>query len=116
MPDYVHITTSGQVEVAAFTSLLHELTTSSEWIKGTKQLVDHRNLRGHLSPGDIKMIQNNVRLFADRLGNGKCAFVMRDIADFLTSEFYASSQTIPHSAARSFSDIKPALFWLLLED
>jgi hypothetical protein len=62
------------------------------------------------------MIQNNVRLFAGRLGNGRCAFVLRDIADFLTSEFYASSHILPHSAARSFSDIKPALFWLLLED
>lgn len=117
MPDYALITTTGKARVEGFTDLLKELTDSPLWHKGSKQLVDHRALElSHLSPEDIHMIQNIVCLFADRLGNGRCAFVMEGISDFLTGEFYVSSASIPHNGARSFSEMTPALFWLLLDD
>lgn len=115
MPDFVLIKTGEFAVVDDFYKLLKDLTDSSRWIKGAAQIVDHRlHDLSRMTPEDMKSIFSIVEFYSDRLGNGKCAFIVTgDIAQ-LAAQFYTQSAQDLHSAVGVFTSLAEAEKWLFL--
>jgi hypothetical protein len=114
MPDYVIIQTHGLATVDEFSNLLNDLTRSSQWTVGTKQLVDHRNLDlSQLQAEDIRRIRNIVMLYSDRLGISKCAFVVQGSMGLLSAESYCFIAEDAHEQSRVFTSRQDAQNWLI---
>lgn len=114
MPDYVIIQTHGLANSDDFSSLLNDLTQSPEWVTGSKQLIDHRDLDfSQLQADDIRRIRNIVMLYSDRLGTGMCAFVMQGSMGLLSAESYCFIANDVHSQTRVFTSMQAAQNWLI---
>ena len=89
MPDYVLIQTLGEASDHDFNDLLTELVDSPKWMVGTKQLVDHRELiMKNLSSNSMQRIRDIVEKHSEKLGNGRCAFVVKDALGFGIARMY----------------------------
>lgn len=114
MPDYVTIKTHGLARVNDFSSLLNDLTQSPQWITGTKQLVDHRDLDlSQLQADNIYRIREIVMFYGDKLGSGTCAFVVHGGIGLLSAESYCLIADEAHSQARVFTSLSTARNWLI---
>ena len=114
MPAYVVVTTAGKASLDGFAQLLKALTQSPQWVAGTAQLIDHRNLDlSTMSPATIGLISELVKYHAAQLGPGRAAFVMSGALGILSSENYCFSENLPHDTARTFSSLEEATDWLL---
>ena len=89
MPDYALIQTQGEVSDHDFDDLLTELVDSPRWMVGTRQLVDHRELiMKNLTSNSMQRIKDIVKKHSKKLGNGRCAFVVKDALGFGIARMY----------------------------
>ena len=113
-PDYVYIQTSGEASIQGFDELLTEIVESPNWKTGIKQLVDHRDLILHkLSPDDMQAIEKVVKKHSEKLGNGRCAFVVKGTLGFGFARMYEliGGETL-HQQVGVFYTIEEAVEWL----
>jgi hypothetical protein len=115
MPEYVLIRTYGEASVHDFDDLLKTLVNSPEWIKGTRQLVDHRKLSAtYLTSKDVQEIENITRKYGHQLKGGDVAFAVSDTESFGMVRMYellGGENT--HNEIRVFYSIKDAVAWLM---
>ena len=112
--EYVYIKTEGEASVSGFNELLTELIESSDWITGTKQLVDHRKLKlDKLKSVDMGIIRDIVKQHSEKLGNGRCAFVVSGSLGFGFVRMYEllGGNDI-HQELAVFYEIDEAVNWL----
>jgi hypothetical protein len=114
MPEYVLIQTQGEASDHDFDDLLTKLVGSPRWVTGTRQLVDHRELiMKNLSLNSMKRIKDIVKKHSKKLGNGRCAFVVKDALGFGISRMYEliGGEGI-HIEVRVFYSLNEAVEWL----
>lgn len=115
MPDFVLIKTGEFAVVEDFYKLLKDLLASPKWIKGTPQIIDHQYLDlKKMTFQEVKMIQSIVEFYAEKLGGGKCAFVIQGNSKTLAAELTNQSGQKSTSAIKFFSDLTAAKKWVLL--
>jgi hypothetical protein len=114
MPEHVLIRTDGEASDRDFDDLLTELVDSPRWVVGTHQLVDHRELiMKNLSPNSMERIKDIVKKHSEKLGHGRCAFVVKDALGFGIARMYEliGGESI-HLDVRVFYSINEAVEWL----
>ena len=114
MPDYVLIQTQGEASDHDFDDLLTELIDSTKWVVGTRQLVDHRELvMKNLTSNSIQRIRDIVKKHSKKLGNGRCAFVVKDALGFGIARMYEliGGESI-HIEVGVFYSLNEAVEWL----
>lgn len=116
LPDYVYIKTSGPASPQGFDKLLTEIVNSPKWKTGTKQLIDHRNLKAEkLLSTDVQRIMEIVGKHSKKLGVGNCAFVVKDNLGFGLIRMYEllGGENV-HQEMAVFYNIEEAVEWLKL--
>jgi len=114
-PAYILIKTGEFAVVEDFYKLLKDLLASPKWVKGTPQIIDHQSLDlKKMTFEDVKMIQSIVEFHAEKLGAGKCAFVIRGNSKTLAAELTSRSAKESLSTIKFFSDLSAAKKWILL--
>ncbi len=114
MPEYVLIRTEGEASVGGFDELLTKLVDSPRWVTGTDEIVDHRKLvMNNLISNDMKIIKNIVKNHSKKLGNGRCAFVVKGDFEFGMARMYEliGGGKI-HIKVGVFHSINEAVEWL----
>ena len=114
MPDYVLIQTQGEASDHDFDDLLTELIDSTKWVVGTRQLVDHRELiMKNLTSNSMQRIRDIVKKHSKKLGNGRCAFVVKDALGFGIARMYEliGGESI-HIEVGVFYSLNEAVEWL----
>ena len=114
MPEYVLIRTEGEALVRDFDMLLTTLVDSPSWVTGTDQIVDHRKLMmGNVTPNDVKILEGTVKMHSKKLGNGRCAFVVKGNFEFGMVRMYEliGGGKI-HIKVGVFQSINEAVAWL----
>lgn len=114
MPDYVLIQTQGEASHRDFDDLLTELVNSPKWVVGTPQVVDHRELiMQNLSSDSMQRIMDIVKKHSDKLGNGRCAFVVKDALGFGVARMYEliGGERV-HIEVGVFYSLNEAVEWL----
>ena len=114
MPEYVLIRTEGEALVRDFDMLLTTLVDSPSWVTGTDQIVDHRKLMmGNVTPNDVKILEGIVKMHSKKLGNGRCAFVVKGNFEFGMVRMYEliGGGKI-HIKVGVFQSINEAVEWL----
>jgi len=114
MPEYVLIRTEGEALVRDFDMLLTTLVDSPSWVTGTDQIVDHRKLMmGNVTPNDVKILEGIVKMHSKKLGNGRCAFVVKGNFEFGMVRMYEliGGGKI-HIKVGVFQSINEAVAWL----
>ena len=114
MPEYVLIRTEGEISVGDFDALLTTLVDSPRWVTGTDQIVDHRKLMmGNVTPNDVKILEGIVKMHSKKLGNGRCAFVVKGDFEFGMVRMYEliGGGKI-HIKVGVFQSINEAVEWL----
>lgn len=113
IPDYVVITTNGPAIVDDFYLMFNDLVKNQKWVSGTNLIVDHRNLEAtELTPKDMDKIKIAAACFAEKLGKGKCAFVMNGTYGLLTAEYYCNATQNIHGPTKVFVNISDAKKWM----
>jgi len=113
MPEYVLIRTEGEASARGFDDLLAKLVDSPGWIAGTSQLVDHRKLiMENLASDDVKRIKKIVKKHSKKMGNGRCAFVVKDALAFGISRMYELMGGESRLELRIFYSTDEAVTWL----
>ena len=113
-PDYVYIQTDGEASVRGFDELLTAIVESPNWTTGSKQLVDHRKLKFQkLASEDVRRIGDVVKNHANKLGNGRCAFVVSDGLGFGIARMYEclGGEDV-HQESAVFYTVDEAVEWL----
>ncbi|MCD6582847.1 MAG: hypothetical protein J7K90_13720 [Desulfuromusa sp.] len=114
MPEYVLVKTGEFAVVEDFYKLLKDLLASPKWIKGTPQIIDHQHLDlKKMTFQDVKMIQSIVEFHTEKLGRGKCAFVIQGNSKSLAAELTSQSTKESLSTIKFFSDLTAAKKWIL---
>ncbi|HSQ85722.1 MAG TPA: hypothetical protein VLM43_13460 [Desulfobacterales bacterium] len=114
MPDYVFVQTQGEASDRDFDDLLTMLVNSPKWVVGTRQLVDHRELiMKNLSSDSMQRIMDIVKKHSEKLGNGRCAFVVKDALGFGIARMYEliGGERI-HIEVGVFYSLNEAVEWL----
>ena len=114
MPEYVLIRTDGEALVSDFDDMLTKLIDSPKWVTGTDQIVDHRKLVGdNLTSNATVRIKNIVKKHSKKMGEGRCAFVVKDTLGFGNARMYEliGGDTI-HLEVGVFYSIDEAVAWL----
>ena len=114
MPDYILIRTSGPADVSGFERLMLALLNSPGWITGTPQVVDHRGLDlTVIEPSEVKKVVDIIKQSIGGLGNGICAFVMKDELGFGFARMYElSGGDNLHAKVEVFYSLRDALAWI----
>ena len=114
MPDYVLVQTQVEASDHDFDDLLTELVDSPKWVVGTRQLVDHRELiMKNLTSNSMQRIRDIVKKHSKKLGNGRCAFVVKDALGFGIARMYEliGGESI-HIEVGVFYSLNEAVEWL----
>ncbi len=114
MPDYALLRTKGPASVEGFRTMVKTLVESPEWIAGTPQIVDHRDLDVTvIAPDELKAVKDILEDFSKDLGPGACAFVMGDELGFGFARMYEiiGGNTV-HSNVEVFYSFREALIWI----
>jgi hypothetical protein len=114
MPNYVLIQTQGEASDRDFDDLLTELVNSPNWVIGTRQVVDHRELiMKSLSSNSMQRIMDIVKKHSNKLGNGRCAFVVKDALGFGVARMYEliGGERV-HIEVGVFYSLNEAVEWL----
>jgi hypothetical protein len=114
MPEYVLIRTDGEASDRDFDDLLTTLVDSPSWLTETSLLVDHRKLMmKNLTSNDMKGITDIRKKHSKKLGNGRCAFVVKDALGFGLARMYEllGGESI-HLEVKVFYSINGAVEWL----
>ena len=115
--DYVYVMTSGYATSEGFDSLLTEIVNSPKWQTGNRLLIDHRKLNlNKLTSADMNAIKDIVKKNSEKLGNGSCAFVMKDDLGFGLARMYEllGGGEI-HLELAVFYNIDEAVDWLKIK-
>jgi len=114
LPTHVLIRTAGKATVNGFDELLTGLADSPRWETGTSQLVDHRSLiMAHLTSEDMHGIKEIVEKHREKLGDGRCAFVVNDPLGFgLVRMYELIGGGDIHFEINVFYTIEEAVDWL----
>ena len=114
MPDYVLLRTNGLVSVEGVDKMTGDLVNSREWITGSAQIVDHRelDLTGMVAE-DMREIWGVLKDHSKKLGNGPCAFVVGDELGFGFARMYdlLGGDSI-HNKVEIFYSFEDALKWI----
>lgn len=114
MPDYVLLRTNGSIEVEGVDKMMNDLLNSPEWITGSPQIVDHRelDLTGMVAD-EMKDIWGIIKNHSERLGDGQCAFVVGDELGFGFARMYdlLGGDSI-HKKVEIFYQFRDALKWI----
>ena len=114
MPEYILVKTGEFAVVEDFYKLLKDLLASPKWVKGSPLLIDHQYLDlKKMTFEDIKMIQSIVEFYAEKLGGGKCAFVINGNSKTLSAELSSQSTQKSLSVIKFFADPIMAKKWIL---
>ena len=114
MPDYVFVQTQGEASDRDFDDLITMLVNSPKWVVGTRQLVDHRELiMKNLSSDSMQRIMDIVKKHSKKLGNGRCAFVVKDALGFGIARMYEliGGEKV-HIEVGVFYSLNEAVEWL----
>ncbi len=114
MPEYGLIRTDGEASDRDFDDLLTKIVDSPRWLAGTSLLVDHRKLMmNNLTSDDMKRIKDIGKKHGKKLGNGRCAFVVKDALGFGLARMYEliGGEGI-HLEVKVFYSINEAVEWL----
>lgn len=113
-PKYVYIQTDGEASVSGLDRLLKDLVNAPEWKPGTMQLVDHRKLKlDKFTSNEMQAVKEIVKANSDKLGNGKCAFVVSNTLGFGLARMYElSGGREVHQEIAVFYKIEEAIEWL----
>ena len=114
MPDYVLIRTSGSISVEDVDKMMKALINSREWITGSPQIIDHRELDlTDMAADDMRDIWSVLNDHSERLGDGPCAFVVGDELGFGFARMYdlLGGDSI-HSKIEIFYQFCDALKWI----
>ena len=114
MSEYVLIRTEGEASARDFDVLLTTLVDSPKWITGTDLIVDHRKLvMGNVTSNDVKILESVVKMHSKKLGNGRCAFVVKGDFEFGMVRMYEliGGGKI-HIKVGIFHSINEAVEWL----
>ncbi len=115
MPEYVLVKTGEFAVVEDFYKLLKDLLASPKWVMGTPQIIDHQSLDlKKMTFEDVKMIQSIVEFHTEKLGGGKCAFVIRGNSKTLAAELTSQSAKESLATIKFFSDLTAAKKWISL--
>ena len=114
LPEYVYIQTDGEASAQGFDELLTAIVESPNWITGSKQLVDHRKLKPEkLTPDDVQRIGDIVKSHAEKLGNGRCAFVVSNTLGYGLIRMYdCLGGDDVHQESAVFYTVDEAVKWL----
>ena len=118
MPNYALIRTSGKASVHGIVKMLTELIDSPCWKTGTNQLIDHRKLILHkFTSDDMRKLRDIIQKKSKKLGNGRCAFVVRDALGFGLARMYEflGGEDI-HQEVDVFYTINEAIDFFSLKD
>lgn len=89
LSEYVHIQTDGEASFKGFDKLLTEIVNSPNWKTGTRLLIDHRKLiLQKITSDDMRIIKDIVKKNSKQLGNGSCAFLIKDDLGFGLARMY----------------------------
>lgn len=113
-PEYVSIRTGGEALVDGFDTLLSKLVTSPGWKTGTRQLVDHRDLIfDSFTVDDMLAIKDLVSHYSEKLGRGRCAFVINSALGYGLARMYEllGGEEL-HQETAVFYTITDAAEWL----
>ena len=114
MPEYILIKTGEFAVVEDFYKLLKDLLASPKWVKETPLIIDHQYLDlKKMTFEEVKMIQSIVEFYAEKLGGGKCAFVIQGNSKTLAAELTSRPTKESFSTIKFFSDLAPAKKWIL---
>ena len=114
LPEYVYIQTTGEASIIGFDKLLKKIVESPSWKTGTKQLIDHRKLAlEKLTTDDMRTIKDIVKKNSEKLGNGQCAFVIKNTLGFGMARMYelVGGEAL-HQDISVFYTIEEAVEWL----
>ncbi len=114
MPDYVLLRTRGPASVEGFRTMVKALVESPEWITGTPQIVDHRELDVTvIVPDELTAVKDILVEYSKELGSGVCAFVMGDELGFGFARMYdiLGGDSV-HSNVEVFYSFREALIWI----
>ena len=115
MPEYVLVKTGEFAVVEDFYKLLKDLLASPKWMTGTPQIIDHQYLDlKKMTFDEVKMIQSILEFYAEKLGGGKCAFVICANSKTLAAELTSPSGKETSSVIKFFSDLAAAKKWVIL--
>ncbi|MCF6266708.1 MAG: hypothetical protein L3J57_09215 [Desulfuromusa sp.] len=115
MPDYILIKTGEFAVVEDLYKLLKDLLASPKWVKETPLIIDHQYLNlKKMTFEEIKMIQSIVEFYTEKLGGGKCAFVIQGNSKTLAAELTSRSSKKSLSVIKFFSDLGTAKRWILV--
>jgi hypothetical protein len=79
LPLYVLAQTEGRATVREFDAMLRQLVNAPEWKTGYNQIIDHRKLDiSLLTPFDMRDVTNTILKYREKIGNGRCAFIVSD--------------------------------------
>ncbi len=114
MPEYVLIRTEGEALTRDFDVLLTALVDSPRWITGTDQIVDHRKLMmDNVTPNEVKILEGIVKMHSKKLGNGRCAFIVKSDFEFGMVRMYElMGGGKIHIKVGVFHSINEAVEWL----
>ncbi|NNG01616.1 MAG: hypothetical protein HKM93_19665 [Desulfobacteraceae bacterium] len=114
MPAYVLIRTEGAALDRDFDDLLTTLVDSPEWTIGTDQLLDHRNLIGsYLTWDHLDRISSIIKKHAEKLGNGRCGFVVPSDTGFgLVRMYEMMGGESVHREVQVFYSMDEAVEWI----
>ncbi len=113
MPSYVLIKTGEFAVVEDFYKLLKDLLASPKWVKGTPQIIDHRYLDlKKMTFEDVKMIQSIVEFHSEKLGGGKCGFVIQSKNKPLAAELTNPIEKESSPLIKFFSSLPAAQEWV----
>jgi hypothetical protein len=114
MPQYVVVRTHGKATIPGFEAALSTLVNSPQWQAGTNQLVDHSKLQyGHFTSQDMRAVEGVVQKYGDRMGCGRCAFIVSDKLGYgLVRMYELLGGDNLHAEVRIFHTPDEAVRWL----
>lgn len=77
LPHFFHLKSLGEISPHGVMLIMDKLVSSPQWKPGSNLLIDYRNgIRDHFTYNDISMIAEIICSHKEKLGDGKCAFLV----------------------------------------
>ncbi|HRH41639.1 MAG TPA: STAS/SEC14 domain-containing protein [Pyrinomonadaceae bacterium] len=112
---YVRVTFEGKFDSSQYREMLNDIISQEFWQPDTPLLMDNRNLDfGEIDFKTMRQLSLNFQSFAERIGKGKAAMLMKSILDFgYGRQFEILSDLRGETKMHVFTDEEKALNWLL---
>jgi hypothetical protein len=112
--ELIIVRTSGRFDVESHRLMIEDIVSREFWRPGRHVLFDHRALDwGGTGIDDMRAAQANHAAYDDRIGEGRAAILMGDVASFgIGRQFEQLSEDAVSARLHVFSDEDQARFWL----